>query len=70
MLAIKETAQEICAAVGFDTEVKRLIELCVQVTSKGYDGENVPNEERPKLLDVTELCRFFCSHGSGFADEV
>lgn len=56
MLAIKETAQEICAAVGFDVEVKRLIELCVQVTSKGYDGENVVNEDRGRLLEVTELC--------------
>lgn len=56
MLAIKETAQEICGAVGFDREVKRLIELCVQVTSKGYDGENVPEGDRGKLLDVTELC--------------
>lgn len=56
MLAVKETAQEICAAVGFDGEVKRLIELCVQVTSKGYDGENVVNEDRNRLMEVTELC--------------
>lgn len=58
MLAIKETAQEICAAVGFDGEVKRLIELCVQVTSKGYDGENVVNEDRNRLMEVTELCEY------------
>jgi palmitoyltransferase len=57
MLAIKETAQEICAAVGFDKHDKRLMELCVAVTSKGYDGENVPEAERGKLLEVTELCR-------------
>ncbi len=57
MLAIKETAQELCAAVGFDIEVKRLMELCVAVTSKGYDGENVIEGDRGKLLDVTELCK-------------
>ena len=58
MLAIKETAQEICAATTFDKHVKRLVELCVAVTSKGYDGENVPEGERGKLMEVTELCRF------------
>ncbi|TVY39740.1 hypothetical protein LSUB1_G004172, partial [Lachnellula subtilissima] len=41
MLAIKETAQEICARVGFDEEVRMMVVLCVNVTSKGYDGESV-----------------------------
>lgn len=56
MLAIKETAQEICAAVGFDKIVNKLIVLCVNVTSKGYDGENVDEGSRVKLNEVTELC--------------
>ncbi|KAL3421623.1 Copper transport protein 86 [Phlyctema vagabunda] len=55
MLAIKETAQEICAAVHFNRAVHRLIILCVNVTSKGYDGENVAEHERGKLNEVTEL---------------
>lgn len=63
MLAIKETAQELCAAVGFDKEVKSLMELCIAVTSKGYDGENVVEGERGKLLDVTELCEYHSLHG-------
>lgn len=56
MLAIKETAQEICAAVGFYKTVNELIVLCVNVTSKGYDGENVDEGSRVKLNEVTELC--------------
>lgn len=58
MLAIKETAQEICAAVGFDKTVNKLIVLCVNVTSKGYDGENVDEGSRIKLNEVTELCEY------------
>ena len=59
MLAIKETAQEICAAVFFDRAVHELIILCVNVTSKGYDGENVDDSNRGKLNEVTELCESF-----------
>ena len=58
MLAIKDTAQEICAAVQFDHSVRELIVLCVNVTSKGYDGENVNETDRGKLNEVTELCKF------------
>jgi len=58
MLAIKETAQEICAAVRFDKAVQRLVVLCVSVTSKGYDGENVDEGKRGKLNEITELCEF------------
>jgi palmitoyltransferase len=56
MLAIKETAQEICARVGFDKTVNQLIVLCVNVTRKGYDGENVDEGSRAKLNEITELC--------------
>ena len=58
MLAVKETAQEICAAVQFDKAVHKLIILCVNVTSKGYDGENVDETSRSKLNEVTELCKY------------
>ena len=61
MLAIKDTAQEICKAVGFDAEVQRLVVLCVGVTSKGYDGENVDEARRGKLNEITELCECFLS---------
>ncbi|KAJ8063364.1 hypothetical protein OCU04_008593 [Sclerotinia nivalis] len=55
MLAVKETAQEICRAVGLDKQVHKLIILCVNVTSKGYDGENVDENSRGRLNEVTEL---------------
>ena len=57
MLAIKETAQEICAAVNFDKAVHKLIIVCVNVTSKGYDGENVDDLSRGRLNEITELCK-------------
>ncbi|KAK0120215.1 hypothetical protein ONS95_011621 [Cadophora gregata] len=55
MLAIKDTAQEICAAVRFDRAVQKLVVLCVNVTSKGYDGETVDDSRRQKLNEITEL---------------
>lgn len=58
MLAVKETAQEICARVQFDKTVHELILLCVNVTSKGYDGENVDELKRGKVNNITELCKF------------
>jgi hypothetical protein len=57
MLAIKDTAQEICAAVQFDHVVRELVVLCVNVTSKsGYDGDNMDDVSRGKLNEVGELC--------------
>lgn len=64
MLAIKETAQEICAAAQFDRAVQKLVVLCVNVTSKGYDGETVDEVRRGKLNEITELCELlalFCA---------
>jgi palmitoyltransferase len=59
MLAIKETAQDICSAVQLDNRITKLIVLGVNVTSKGYDGENVDNLTRSKLNEITELCMCF-----------
>jgi palmitoyltransferase len=56
MLAVKETAQEICARVNFDKTVHELIILCINVTSKGCDGENVDEVKRGKVNNITELC--------------
>ncbi|EPQ66532.1 Bgt-523 [Blumeria graminis f. sp. tritici] len=55
MLAIKETAQEICAAVQVDRAVHRIISLCIDITSKGYDGETVDEAKRARLNEITEL---------------
>lgn len=51
-----EVPQDICAAVHFDQMVYQTIILCVNVTSKGYDGEILDETQRLKLTDITELC--------------
>lgn len=58
MLAMKEVAQDICSATLLDQEVIRLVGICINVTSKGYDGENVDPQTRSKLNEITELCGF------------
>jgi hypothetical protein len=57
MLAMKEVAQDICSATQLDKQVTRLVGVCINVTSKGYDGENVDNLTRGKLNEITELCK-------------
>jgi palmitoyltransferase len=52
-----EVPQDICAAVHFDQMVYQTIILCVNVTSKGYDGEILDEAQRIKLGGVTELCQ-------------
>ena len=53
-----EIPQDICAAVHFDQMVYQTIIICVNVTSKGYDGEIMDETQRNKLSDVTELCEY------------
>ncbi|PFH55724.1 hypothetical protein XA68_17728 [Ophiocordyceps unilateralis] len=50
-----EVPQDICAAVHFDQMVYQTIILCVNVSSKGYDGEILDDAQRLKLTDITEL---------------
>jgi palmitoyltransferase len=57
MLAIKEVAQDICAATQLDRQVTKLMVVCINVTSKGYDGENVDPTTRRHLNEITELCK-------------
>ncbi|KAI1079984.1 hypothetical protein F5B20DRAFT_541915 [Whalleya microplaca] len=51
-----EVPQDLSAAINFDHEVYETICLCVNVTSKGIDGE-MPEDEasRAKLNEITEL---------------
>jgi palmitoyltransferase len=53
-----EVPQDLSAAVSFDHEVYEAICLCVNVTSKGIDGE-MPEDDasRVKLNEITELCK-------------
>lgn len=51
-----EVPQDICAAVHFDQMVYQTIILCVNVTSKGYDGEMLDDSSKSKLNEITDLC--------------
>ena len=53
-----EVPQDLCAAVHFDQMVYQTIILCVNVTSKGYDGEILDDQSRLKLNDITDLCEY------------
>lgn len=52
-----EVPQDLCAAVHFDQMVYQAIILCVNVTSKGYDGEVLDENSRQRLNEITELCK-------------
>lgn len=53
-----QVPQDLSAAIAFDQEVYEAICLCVNVTSKGIDGE-MPEDDasRVKLNEITELCK-------------
>lgn len=51
-----EVPQDLCAAVHFDQMVYQTIILCVNVTSKGYDGEVLDDTSRSRLNEITDLC--------------
>lgn len=51
-----EVPQDLCAAVHFDQMVYQTVILCVNVASKGYDGEVLDESQRLKLADISELC--------------
>lgn len=47
LLATTKRAQNLAAEKGFDQRILMLIDTCVRVTARGYDGESNPrNEER------------------------
>ncbi|GJC96617.1 essential cytoplasmic protein [Colletotrichum higginsianum] len=54
-----EVPQDICAAVHFDQMVYQTIILCVNVTSKGYDGEILDETSRAKLNEITDILSLF-----------
>lgn len=51
-----EVPQDLCAAAQYDQMVYQTIILCVNVTSKGYDGEVLDENSRQRLNEITELC--------------
>lgn len=53
-----DVPQDLCAAVHFDQMVYQTIILCVNVTSKGYDGEHLDDVSRTRLNEITDLCLY------------
>lgn len=53
-----EIPQDLCAAAQFDQMLYQTIILCINVTSKAYDGDVLEEAARLKLSEITELCRF------------
>jgi hypothetical protein len=52
-----EIPQDLCAAVHFDQMIYQVIMLCVNVTSKAYDGEILDNASRNKLNEILDPCK-------------
>jgi hypothetical protein len=52
-----EIPQDLCAAAQFDQMLYQTIILCINVTSKAYDGDVLEESARLRLSEITELCR-------------
>ncbi|SPQ23205.1 78866956-03b7-4ed5-a17a-431c2388fec2 [Thermothielavioides terrestris] len=50
-----EIPQDLCAAAQFDQMLYQTIILCINVTSKAYDGDVLEEAARLKLSEITEL---------------
>jgi hypothetical protein len=57
MLATKSDAQDMAADIKFDQLILRLIDVCVRVTARGYDGEPGTRTEE-KWQRVINACRW------------
>jgi len=45
VLTCGERVQNLAAQVGFDREVCAMINLCIKITARGYDGDGTTVEE-------------------------
>lgn len=62
ILATRKRAQNLAAENGFDQRILMLIDTCVRVTARGYDGEsNARNEERwQKVVNLYKRLLITC----------
>ncbi|KAL9110481.1 MAG: hypothetical protein Q9227_005025 [Pyrenula ochraceoflavens] len=62
LLATTKKAQNLAAERGFDQQILKLIEVCVRVAARGYDGDsNVRNEERwQKVVNLYKRLLITC----------
>ena len=56
MLATTLLAQNLAAEASFDQQVLRLIDICVRVTARGYDGEAGGRAEA-QCSNIIESCK-------------
>lgn len=62
LLATTKKAQNLAAEKGFDQQILKLIDVCVRVTARGFDGEtNARNEERwQKVVNLYKRLLITC----------
>lgn len=62
LLATTKKAQNLAAEKGFDQQILKLIDVCVRVTARGFDGEtNARNEERwQKIVNLYKRLLITC----------
>ncbi|KIV83510.1 hypothetical protein PV11_05529 [Exophiala sideris] len=62
LLATTKKAQNLAAEKSFDQQILKLIDVCVRVTARGYDGEANPrNEERwQKVVNLYKRLLITC----------
>jgi len=62
LLATTKKAQNLAAEKGFDQQILKLVDVCVQVTARGFDGEtNQRNEERwQKVVNLYKRLLITC----------
>ncbi|KAH0841694.1 hypothetical protein AYO21_01075 [Fonsecaea monophora] len=62
LLATTKKAQNLAAEKGFDQQILKLIDVCVKVTARGFDGEANPrNEERwQKVVNLYKRLLITC----------
>lgn len=62
LLATTKRAQNLAAEKGFDQQILKLIDVCVRVTARGFDGEtNIRNEERwQKVVNLYKRLLITC----------
>lgn len=57
VVTVGEKVQNLAAQVGFDREVCTMINLCIKITARGYDGDGNGAEE-DKWQGVINGCTF------------
>jgi len=62
LLATTKKAQNLAAEKGFDQQILKLIDVCVRVTARGFDGEtNARNEDRwQKVVNLYKRLLITC----------